>query len=93
MNVLAAYPDHRGRGFGTALLGLADRLAECAACRGTSIIVADTNTGARRLYERSGYGEIARRPMVKDGWTGPGEFWVCWSRGPSRPRCGGVVPS
>ena len=76
VNVLATYPAHRGRGLGTALLALADRLATATGRGGTSIIVADTNTGARRLYERSGYGEIARRPMVKDGWDGPGKAWV-----------------
>jgi ribosomal protein S18 acetylase RimI-like enzyme len=76
VNVLATYPDHRGGGLGTVLLGLADQLAAAAGCRGTSLIVADTNAGARRLYERSGYGEIARRPIVKDCWTGPGEYWV-----------------
>jgi hypothetical protein len=41
-----------------------------------SIIVADTNTGARRLYERCGYREVARRRMVKDGWQHPGSDFV-----------------
>ena len=76
VNVLATYPQYRGCGHGTALLGLADRLAAEAGCRGTSIIVADTNGGARRLYERSGYREVARRTMFKDGWDGPGNAWV-----------------
>ncbi len=81
VNVLATYPEHRGRGHGTALLALAARLAAATGRRGTSIIVADTNTGARRLYERSGYREIARRTMVKDGWDGPGKAWVLLVRG------------
>jgi hypothetical protein len=41
-----------------------------------SIIVADTNTGARKLYERSGYREVARRRMVKEDWQHPGIDWV-----------------
>ena len=34
VNVLAAYPEHRGRGYGGALLAVADRLA--ARTRGTA---------------------------------------------------------
>ena len=84
VNVLAAYPRWRGRGLGTALLGLADRLAAEAGChRGTSIVVADTNAGARRLYGRHGYRERARRAMAKDGWDGPGAEWVLLVRGPA----------
>ncbi len=40
VNVLATYPDHRGGGLGTVLLGLADQLAAAAGRRGSSIIVA-----------------------------------------------------
>ena len=53
VNVLAAYPEERGKGHGTALLGVAEQLAADAGRRGLSIIVSDTNTGARRLYERA----------------------------------------
>jgi ribosomal protein S18 acetylase RimI-like enzyme len=76
VNVLAAYPAHRGKGYGTALLGLAEQLARQTRRRGMSIVVADTNTGARRLYERCGYREVARRRMVKDGWEHPGSEFV-----------------
>jgi ribosomal protein S18 acetylase RimI-like enzyme len=76
VNVLAAYPQERGRGHGRAFLALADRLAEAAGNRGSSIIVSDANTGARRLYERTGYREIARRPKVKEDWPNPGAEWV-----------------
>ena len=76
VNVLAVYPPWRDRGLGTGLLALADRLADGTGCRGTSIIVADANAGARRLYERCGYREIARRAMIKEGWDGAGSAWV-----------------
>lgn len=76
VNVVAAYPEHRGRGYGGALLALADRLAEAAGNSGLSIIVADTNTGARKLYERSGYREAGKRKMVKEDWQHPGTDWV-----------------
>ena len=76
VNVLAAYPEHRGKGYGSALLALADRIAAYMAKRGLSIIVADTNVGARRLYERCGYCEAGKRRMVKEGWQHPGTEWV-----------------
>jgi ribosomal protein S18 acetylase RimI-like enzyme len=76
VNVLAAYPQHRGNGYGTALLGLAEELARETLRRGMSIIVADTNVGARRLYERYGYREVASRRMVKEGWVHPGTSFV-----------------
>jgi ribosomal protein S18 acetylase RimI-like enzyme len=41
-----------------------------------SIIVSDANAGARRLYQRLGYQEIAERRMVKYAWENPGQNWV-----------------
>jgi ribosomal protein S18 acetylase RimI-like enzyme len=41
-----------------------------------SVIVSDANAGARRLYERLGYREMARRAMVKEDWTNEGQAWV-----------------
>jgi ribosomal protein S18 acetylase RimI-like enzyme len=76
VNVLAAYPQHRGRGYGRQMLGTAERLALHAGRQRMSIIVDDANAGARRLYERAGYRERGRRPMVKAGWPGGGEHWV-----------------
>jgi ribosomal protein S18 acetylase RimI-like enzyme len=76
INVLATYPDFRGRGLGTRLIGHAAGLAAAAGCRGTSIIVADTNDGARRLYERTGHVERARRAAVKEDWDGAVREWV-----------------
>jgi len=76
VNVLAAYPEHRGRGYGTALLGVAETVSAATACSGLSIIVSDTNVGARRLYERCGYREIARRAKIKEEWRNDGVAWV-----------------
>lgn len=76
VNVLAAYPEHRGKGYGGSLLSIADRIAGDINKRGLSIIVADSNTGARRLYERNGYREAGRRTMVKEDWRHPGREWV-----------------
>jgi ribosomal protein S18 acetylase RimI-like enzyme len=76
VNVLATFPEFQGKGYGKDLLHLAEAIALDSAKRGLSIIVADTNKGARRLYERLGYCEQARRPMVKEGWRHPGVNWV-----------------
>lgn len=76
VNVLATYPDHRGKGHGRELLALAEEIALELGKSGLSIIVADSNTGARRLYERAGCREHASRPMVKEDWRGPGSAWV-----------------
>ncbi|HZA65932.1 MAG TPA: GNAT family N-acetyltransferase [Geminicoccaceae bacterium] len=76
VNVLATFVEYRGRGYGSRLLGIAERLAAAAGRFGLSIIVSDANAGARRLYERCGCVEVAMRPMVKEGWENPGENWV-----------------
>ncbi|MEM8958630.1 MAG: GNAT family N-acetyltransferase [Pseudomonadota bacterium] len=76
VNVLACYPENRGQGLGTALLGIAERIAAEAGLDRASVIVADTNLGARRLYERQGYRETAATPCVKDGWDTATENWV-----------------
>jgi ribosomal protein S18 acetylase RimI-like enzyme len=77
VNVLAGYPQSRGHGFGTALLKHAETLARAAGVKnGMSVIVADNNTGARRLYERVGYREVAKRPMAKENWVSAGSAWV-----------------
>ncbi len=76
VHVLAAYPEYRGKGQGSALLALADRLAASAGKPGLSLIVSDTNIGARRLYESFGYREAAQCKMVKEQWHHPGVNWV-----------------
>jgi ribosomal protein S18 acetylase RimI-like enzyme len=76
VNVLATYPEHRGRGYGRGLLEIAEAIAAGCGLHGMSIIVADSNVGARRLYERQGYHERDSRPMVKEDWQNPGSRWV-----------------
>jgi len=76
INVLATYPEHRGSGYGAGLLSIAEQLAADAGKTSMSIIVSDANTGARRLYERHGYTELAARPMIKESWENTGKTWV-----------------
>ncbi len=80
VNVLATSPACRGRGYGRALLDIAVRLAQDTRRHGLSLIVADSNAGARRLYESAGYREMARRPMIKEGFEHPGTAWVLMTR-------------
>ncbi len=76
VNVLATYPEFRGKGYGSDLLYIAEQLASETGRTGMSLIVSDANTGARRLYQRAGYKEITCRPMVKEAWDNAGENWV-----------------
>jgi ribosomal protein S18 acetylase RimI-like enzyme len=76
VNTVAVYPEARGMGVGSKLMNRAEQSASDLGLRGLSLIVSDANRGARRLYERLGYEEVAARPMVKDGWQNPGENWV-----------------
>lgn len=76
INVLAAYPEYRGAGLGTDLLGIAGRLATDTDCSGMSLITSDANAGARRLYERHGFSAYATRPIVKEQWEHAGDHWV-----------------
>jgi ribosomal protein S18 acetylase RimI-like enzyme len=76
VNVLACYPDHRGKGYGTRLLEIAEKIAAASKLEKMSVIVAGNNAGAKRLYEKQGYGEIARRPCISNGWQTETKEWV-----------------
>jgi ribosomal protein S18 acetylase RimI-like enzyme len=76
VNVLATRPELRGRGYGRELLAVAESLCRETRKQGLSLIVADSNAGARRLYQANGYREIATRAMVKEGWQNPGREWI-----------------
>jgi ribosomal protein S18 acetylase RimI-like enzyme len=76
VNVLACYPDYRGQGLGSRLLDLADEIALANGFHRMSVIVASNNIGARRLYERKGYRELATALCVKGDWDTETENWV-----------------
>jgi ribosomal protein S18 acetylase RimI-like enzyme len=80
VNVLAVRPAYRGRGLGGRLLELAEQLGKNAGARGMSVIVADKNPGAFRLYERFGYRQTAARPIVKNGWSVESDNWLLMTR-------------
>lgn len=76
INVLATAESMRGKGLGQGLLAVAEDLARAGGCTGLSLIVMDSNTGARRLYQRNGYDEVAQKPMIKENWQSDGVNWV-----------------
>ena len=69
ITMLAAYPQFRGLGLGSALMGRVDALAGAAGCDLISIEVFETNEGALRLYRRLGYELQESRPMVASDYV------------------------
>lgn len=80
LNVVATREAHRGQGLGRELIALAEEIAHALQKRGVSLIVADTNVGARKLYAALGYRELAQRPMVKEKWDHPGQSWLLMAK-------------
>lgn len=76
INVLATFPEFRGRGIGARLLALAEERGRAQGARSASIIVASENTGAVRLYARTDYAEVARAPVVEFPGCAHGGDWV-----------------
>ena len=76
VNVLAAYPRDRGQAAARRCWRSPSKWRLPPGAAGLSIIVSDTNTGARRLYERCGYREAARRAKIKEDWRNHGVAWV-----------------
>ena len=76
INVLATLPECRGKGYGSKLLSLAEKIAESENLKKLSLIVANDNVNAIRLYERTGYHEAASRPVVTDDWQTDTSEWV-----------------
>jgi ribosomal protein S18 acetylase RimI-like enzyme len=80
VNALAAYPEFRNRGLGTRLLAEAERLAREVRAPSLSLIVAEQNEGAKRLYLRTGYREAARRPLVPFPGLGHTGDWLLMTK-------------
>ena len=61
---MALFPEFRGKGIGTRLLEIAEEQAKENNLNQLSLIVFEQNKGAKKLYERHGYYEIKREPVV-----------------------------
>lgn len=75
INAMAVLPYARRRGVAQALMA-----APAPGPNGTSLIVTDTNTAARALYERLGFVAAARRPVVAGDWHTAARDWVLMIR-------------
>jgi ribosomal protein S18 acetylase RimI-like enzyme len=64
VNVLATFPEFRGRGLAFELLGIAEDRAREEKAPALSVIVAAGNERAARLYRRAGFAEGARERLV-----------------------------
>ena len=60
----AIFAEHRGRGYGAALLEQADAMARGRGVSRVTLMTESFNTGARRLYQRHGFRDLDRRPFV-----------------------------
>lgn len=61
---VAVFPEYRGKGIGTRFLELAAGKAREYGLSQLSLIVFEQNNGAKKLYERHGFYEIAREAVV-----------------------------
>jgi ribosomal protein S18 acetylase RimI-like enzyme len=61
---VALFPEYRGLGIGTRLMELAEQQAREKGFERLSLIVFEQNEGAKRLYDRLGYREVAREGIV-----------------------------
>ncbi len=61
---MAVFPEYRGRGVGRHMLARAERDARTQDYTVLSLVVFEQNEGAKRLYERNGFVEVARAPVI-----------------------------
>jgi ribosomal protein S18 acetylase RimI-like enzyme len=80
LNVLATYPQFRGKGLGSALLAHAEAVARKAGRSTISLIAEDTHQDALRLYRAKGFTEVARRPLVKQDWAVDASEWILFTK-------------
>lgn len=80
LNVLATYPEYRGRGLGSALLAKAEEVTRAGGRSTISLIAEDTHQDALRLYRAKGFTEIARRPLVKEDWAVEASEWILFTK-------------
>lgn len=80
LNVLATFPQFRGRGIGGELMKVAIERARASGVARMSLTMSDANVAARRLYESHGFYELARRAIVKEAWEHVGDNWILMAK-------------
>lgn len=76
----AIFAEHRGRGYGAALLDKAADLARGCGLHRLSLMTESFNDGARRLYLRQGFRDLDRRPFVAFPGSGEAGDWTLMVR-------------
>ena len=76
INALAVFPEFRKRGIAEVLI----RDSAGDARQPLSLIAADENTEALRLYRRLGFEDISHHPIRAEGWTPNGRTWITMIR-------------
>jgi ribosomal protein S18 acetylase RimI-like enzyme len=61
---LAVFDGFRGMGLGTEMLSIARKQARERGLDALSLLVFEQNTGAVKLYEREGFREVDRAPVI-----------------------------
>ena len=80
LNAIATFENYRGRGIGGRLMSLALERARESGANTLSLIVAQENQGAFRLYQREGYTPGESRPVIPfPGGSFAGD-WVLMTR-------------
>lgn len=64
ISAMAVFDEYRGKGIGTEFLEIAKRQSIDKGFPQLSLIVFEQNEGAKRLYERNGFYEVKREPVV-----------------------------
>ncbi|MEM7464227.1 MAG: GNAT family N-acetyltransferase, partial [Pseudomonadota bacterium] len=68
------------KGHGSELLKLAEIIAISENLIGLSLIVADGNKGAHKLYEKFGFTEKSRRPIIRENWATDSREWILMTK-------------
>jgi len=76
ISMLGVHAKWRSQGIGSALLEVADAKRAETKASGVSLIVEEKNDGARRLYDRRGFGVRDKRPMIGFGGGASGQDWL-----------------
>jgi ribosomal protein S18 acetylase RimI-like enzyme len=76
LNDVATVERARRQGLARRLLDTAEAIARAGGHDLICLVVSDANAPARALYAADGYTEMARRPIFKGGWDGPGDDWI-----------------
>ncbi len=76
LQAIALFPEHRGKGFGPALVNEACEAARAAGHGRIVLQVESPNLGAIGLYQKCGFSEWARRPFVTFPGSDDSGDWI-----------------